>query len=456
MDRLSWNGTSWALRWALRGALLGFGAPLGWFLFGLLLPSLSHPTWFLIVLYSYMTVTAAGAGAAMGFFIGRHQDLSLARQRELEIAQEELGQREAIHREQLSRAQAQMIQLHRLQASLERATSEQEVYRCIADTATAGLGFDRIFILEANKDTRMLECREARGNRDEPVERIRAPLGPEGGLLAEVVRTKKPFFIEDTAKLPPHLLLKPPYSQIKAWRAKNVGMVPLIANGEAIGLIAVDNKFRRAPITTHEAALLEIFGDQASVALLHIANRRELERLNVELQANYQGLLEQKTRTGDASENLLASAAQCTAGIEDVTEGAWKLAEHGQALKKIFDKLVASIALIDEIIASIDSVADQTNLLALNAAIEAARVGEAGRGFAVVAGEVRKLASQSADDSSNIKTTLRSMQEAVQSMSGAVHSVTDISQRQAASMDQVLKVMSTINSRSRTLGVHTQ
>ncbi len=119
--------------------------------------------------------------------------------------------------------------------------------------------------------------------------------------------------------------------------------------------------------------------------------------------------------TAAALEEITSTMRNNTSNMTQMSQYADELSssvEIGQNLAqqttKAIDEINTEITSISEAITVIDQIAFQTNILSLNAAVEAATAGESGKGFAVVAGEVRNLASRSAEAAKEIKELVES------------------------------------------------
>ncbi|PUE63685.1 methyl-accepting chemotaxis protein [Arcobacter caeni] len=176
------------------------------------------------------------------------------------------------------------------------------------------------------------------------------------------------------------------------------------------------------------------------------------------LTQNMQGIASAANSQAASLEETAASLEEITANITNNTQTAIKMASFGNKVKEsitlgqdLANKTALSMedinsqtSAINEAITIIDQIAFQTNILSLNAAVEAATAGEAGKGFAVVAGEVRTLASRSAEAAKQIKSLVenaqRKTQEGKDIASNMIKGYTELNENISITLDLIQNV----------------
>ena len=187
------------------------------------------------------------------------------------------------------------------------------------------------------------------------------------------------------------------------------------------------------------------------------------------LTQNMQGIAKAANSQAASLEETAASLEEITSNITNNTQTTAKMAGFGNKVKEsislgqdLANKTVLSMedinsqtTAISEAITIIDQIAFQTNILSLNAAVEAATAGEAGKGFAVVAGEVRTLASRSAEAAKQIKDLVENAQKKTKEgkdiASNMIKGYTELNENITVTLDLIQNV--TTASREQSTGM---
>ncbi|EPU4810657.1 methyl-accepting chemotaxis protein [Klebsiella aerogenes] len=173
--------------------------------------------------------------------------------------------------------------------------------------------------------------------------------------------------------------------------------IEVYGRNEISQLFASLQRMQQSLIGTVGAESILIGLQEISEGNNDLSSRTEQQAASLEETA---ASMEQLTATVKQNADNARQASQLA---RDASSTAAKGGELADDVVTTMHDIANSSQKIGAITSVIDGIAFQTNILALNAAVEAARAGEQGRGFAVVAGEVRNLASRSAQAAKEIK-----------------------------------------------------
>ncbi|MBW4226730.1 HAMP domain-containing protein [Enterobacter roggenkampii] len=211
------------------------------------------------------------------------------------------------------------------------------------------------------------------------------------------------------------------------------------------------------------AQAFNAFSDKLSVVMVQLRDAsesvknaaQEIAAGNQDLSGRTEQAASSLRETASAVEQITASVTQSNESAAEANDQASKAsaaaARGGEVVSQAISTMqsieVAS-AKIGDITSVIDGIAFQTNILALNASVEAARAGEQGRGFTVVAGEVRNLASRSAQAAKEIKSLIDSTTDSVATGSRYVHLAGE-------SMDEIRSSIGSVSGIMREISIAT-
>jgi methyl-accepting chemotaxis protein len=202
--------------------------------------------------------------------------------------------------------------------------------------------------------------------------------------------------------------------------------IPLEGNDEIGDLARATREMRRklhdlaAEVGANAARVHAAAQEIAGAVEGQAATSTEMSSSVAEITSTMEELSASSTQIADHSKSVVDIANQTLDGSRKGSEAMQTVlgrmadirSDNQHSLQEIVD-LGAKSKQISKVMEIINAVADQTKLIAFNAALEASSAGEAGKRFSVVAGEIRRLADNVTDSTSEIETKISEIQDSI-------------------------------------------
>ena len=169
--------------------------------------------------------------------------------------------------------------LYEIGSKLSSIRDENQLLEAIMELIEKNLHVNRCSLMIIDKDRKHLKIKKAFGLYDIDIKKVKVPLGE--GIAGYVALGTRPLLIRDIAA-EKHLISQVP--QKEKFRTKSLLSVPLVAQGEVIGVINVNNRKDGLPFSESDKDLLCKIGSEIAAVLqrsymaLQMKKAKELDR----------------------------------------------------------------------------------------------------------------------------------------------------------------------------------
>jgi len=180
--------------------------------------------------------------------------------------------------------EVEVRRLLEINRALAAEREPRRLYSKILDAAVELTGAERAFVvLTSSADAEPVIAASRNVDREE----VRAPAGKVSRtVVRKVVESGRSQLIESALEDPSY----GPSASVAEMRLVSILALPLVVHGATVGCLYLDNRFQKGRFTDEHRGIMELFADQAAIAVenarLHAQNeaaRAELETLNRKL-----------------------------------------------------------------------------------------------------------------------------------------------------------------------------